>query len=281
MGTLSERECKLNLHVQFGLPEGLERVLALAVDDAAALFPNQQGAIEGLAHATYRKWQDYVSGREALPSGEKLRANGEYARSLHLESIQDGYTVFNSSSQSDLIENGSPAWDFHKVLQTSKKVRRSKAGSLYLIIPFTHATPDTVIVGEASSTMPEDIYQEMRQKAQSFISGFSTDSGVRRNRYQWGGRLTERDLERLGYDPSDTKTQRMVGMVRFGKEVGHVTFRVLSEKNKPGSWLMPARKGQHVAQAVSDWLQESYERVMEVALELDAAHLKAMIDPRV
>lgn len=281
-----------NVEVSIGFPSGVERALALAVADASVLFPNQMAAVGALAQAGYDKWISYASGKEVLPNGTTLKPwSGQYLRSIQLEQTDaTSYSIFSDDPKAELIEEGRSAWDFHEVLKTSTKVRRSSKGNLYLIIPFRHGTPDTIVVGEYTGrAMPDDVYELMREKAKSFITGHFTEpqihnpaEKVKRNTYDWGDRLTLRDLSDLGYDLEHNKTKRMVGMVRIDTSTEkknsslYLTFRTLSEGNKPGTWIMPERKGTFVAKAVHDWLTSKFDEIMNVAIELDVAHIKEL-----
>ncbi|QWK20768.1 hypothetical protein [Thermus antranikianii] len=86
----------------------------------------------------------------------------------------------------------------------------------------------------------------------------------------------------MGLDPDDPEVGRLVGLYRF--EVGspgenrsaYLTFRTLSEKSPPGSWVIPEHPGYRMAGAVYDWIKEVYPEVMRIALEADVEHLKAL-----
>jgi hypothetical protein len=280
---------RYRVRLTIGFPAGVERAVAMAAEDAAVIFPNQVRAIQEIAEAGHRRWLNYASGKEALPDGSRIRSwSGRYLRSIQLEQTgEHDYSIYSNDPKARVIEEGASAWDLHDILYTSHKVRRSKKGSLYLIIPFRHGTPDTVVVGEYSGNeMPENVYERMREKAKSFITGqFSEPSvhdpetSVTRNVYDWGGRLTLAELKELGYDPQDRKTQRMAGMVRMDTSTErrgsslYLTFRTLSENNPAGTWLIPERPGRYPAKAVAEWLQRETPRIMALALELDAEHI--------
>ena len=129
----------------------------------------------------------------------------------------------------------------------------------------------------------------MREKAASRIVGQFAEPSVhdpatlvRRNVYDWGGRLTLGELAGMGYDTSDKKTQRLAGMVRMDTGTQsrssslYLTFRTVSETSPEGSWMMPERKGKFVAKAVAEWLNAKFPEIMDVALELDAAHVRRL-----
>ncbi len=280
------------VNISIGFPPGIERAVAMAVEDAAALFPNQVRAIQEIAEAGHRRWLSYASGAETLPDGQRIRSwTGRYLRSIQLEPSGDyAYTIFSDDPKAHIIEEGASSWDLHDILYTSHKARRSKQGNLYLIIPFRHGIPDTVVVGEYTGReMPDDVYRRMKEKARSAIVGQFTEPSVHdpsvavpRNIYNWGGRLTLAELGELGYDPADRRTQQMAGMVRMETSTGgrssslYLTFRTLSENNPEGTWIIPERAGRYPARAVAEWLQRETPRIMELALELDVEHIKRL-----
>lgn len=281
---------KYGLNVQIGFPGGIERAAALAIDDARKLFPNVQRAIDELAEAAYDRWRAYASG-EPLPSGDTIRPwTGQYLDSIQAEQVPGGWSILSDDPKAKVIEEGAPAWDLHEVLATSEKVRRSEKGSLYLIIPFRHGTPDTVVVGRYSGReMPSDVYETMRRKAQTHIVGqrqepavHYPDRTVNRNVYDWGDKISLAELEALGYDPNEAATQRMAGMYRMSANSPtatsstYVTFRTLSENNAEGSWMIPERKGKYPAKAVFDWIRQEHDEIMQFALELDADHIRRL-----
>ena len=281
------------MSVNIGFPSEFERLLAITVADAADLFPNQIGAVSMLAEQAHAKWLSYASGNDTPPSGIKINPRtGSYLRSIKLEPDGDGmgYRVFadtNIAPYAASIEHGRSAWDMHSLLRTSDKVRMSKSGSRYLIIPFRHGTPEALVVGAYSGNqMPTDVYKGAVTMSQSSVLGSAQmpnadGNDVTRLRYRWGNRLTLSDLGAMGHDMNSRDTQRMAGMVRMSSNTDkavsstYVTFRVLSE-NSPG-WVVPAREGAEPAKAVLEWLRGSYEDIMSKALELDIARIESLV----
>ncbi|GAA6747482.1 hypothetical protein [Thermus brockianus] len=279
---------RYEVSVSIGFPSPFERAIALATHRPEALFPNQLAAIRDLAVAAHRKWVGYALG-EPLPSGERVQPRtGNYARSITLEAEADhSYTLKAKAPYAAALEWGRPAYDLREVLKRSHQARRAKAGHLYMHIPFRHGTPGAV---GFASVMPEEVYARARRMAQSRVVGVHHEPSVhdpsafaRRFRYQWGDRLTLGDLEALGLDTSDPQVQRLAGLYRFEaastpneSRSAYLTFRTLSEKSPPGSWVIPEHPGYRVAGAVYDWLRQVYPEVMRLALEADVNRLKAL-----
>lgn len=280
------------ISVSVGFPSDYERLVALSVADASEIFPNQVGAIAMLAEAAHAKWLAYASGNETTPSGKKINARtGNYMNSIKLEQTPEGYSIYSDLDMAPyarVIEDGASAFDMHALLQTSDKTRISKAGKKYLIIPFRHGSPDSLVVGAYTGrAMPDDVYGRMSSSAQSFVSGsyqeqsVNSDNMTTRLTYDWGSKLTLGDLTQAGYDPTERQTQNMVGMARMASNTDkatssvYVTFRVLSEDSD--GWVIPEREGAEPAKAVYEWLQKNQQDIMSKALEADIKRLEGLV----
>jgi hypothetical protein len=121
----------------------------------AASFPTLAFAVRSIGEAAHRQWVAYASGLP-LPDGKVINPRtGEYARSIQLR--QTG--PFSAEVYTDLpyargIEEGTPARDMKRMLNSSLKVRVTAKGKRYLIIPFRWNTPNSVL-GRA---MPQPLH---------------------------------------------------------------------------------------------------------------------------
>ncbi|WP_027894451.1 hypothetical protein [Calidithermus chliarophilus] len=273
--------------------EGVERLLALATGDAEGLYPNQIAALRRLAQGAQEKWKSYASGNEPLPDGTRLRPwSGAYLQSILLEEVNAlDYRVFSDPAiapHAPALEWGAKGWDMRELLRRSHRARRSAEGKLYLIIPYRHGTPQSVVVGAYSGReMPQDVYALARELAPSLVTGHYEEASVhdakvrvRRNAYAWGDRLTLRELRALGVE--ERQAQRMAGMVRFDASTPaarsslYLTFRTLSEKSPAGTWVIPDRPGKGVAEAVYRWAQNLAPQVLAKAKEFDIERIKRL-----
>jgi hypothetical protein len=148
------------------------------------------------------------------------------------------------------IEEGSPAHDMKQDLRKAPKARRSKDGSLYLIIPFRHSNPKA----RGIQAMPKEVYKLAKAMSFSHHQGVigsrmsATGHSVPLFGYQWGDRLGK------GLAPKAKSwhvTDYYQGMYRFHdagttkqqKSAGYITFRTMSQKSDPRSWIRPAQPG--------------------------------------
>lgn len=251
-------------------------------------FPTLAGAVQALASAAHQQWQKYAQG-EPLPNGQIIGIrSGTYHRSITLEQINPfAFRVFSNLAYAEAIETGSPARDLKKMLDSSLKVRRTKDGKRYLIIPFRWGTPGTV--GFGSNVMPQAVHDFWKPQsvARSRVISLGTRvSGtgahdiktrqpllVPQRNYAWGERLTQQHLGAMGI--TGKAARHMAGMVNFRKPGGsggaahssYLTFRVMSE-DSPG-WKAPAIPGKYPAKITADKIRPIAEQAFKQALAED------------
>lgn len=271
------------IEIGVGLTGPLEQMLTGVVGDAERLFPNQARAVQALAVGAQRRWLEYATGKRPLPSGRVLQArSGAYASSIKIhEAGHLKYVIYSEDPRADIIENGASAWDMHKILATSDKVRVTKDGRKYLVIPFRHKTH-----GGLGVVMPQQAegWWLTRDRASSVVSGHYTersvnnpDTRVTRNTYIWGDRMTRQDVAGMGLDPM-AEGRNLVGMVRFQNETDragqYMTFRVMVEHGR--GWRMPQRPGEYPARAAYQWMQSHYDSLMQMALQEDIRRIGSL-----
>lgn len=239
------------------------------------VLPLLSQAVRVVAQQTAINWQEAVQ-RAKLWSGEK----DAYSASIEMKMTGPfSALVWSDYKNAEEIETGRPPRDLKKMLGTSLKVRVSKKGRRYLIIPFRHSTPGNDALGPA---MPPSVYEMAKDMAPSSITGQGTRlSGtgaygitsrqrltVPKNVYNWGDRLDVMTWTRK-YNAtfggaagkiSEKTMGRYQGMYRFNtttpggsQSSTYLTFRVMSE-GSPG-WIVPAQPGLYLAKKTSDDMQ--------------------------
>jgi len=264
---------------QFSIKVDLSNVMAQArgiID--ASVMPQLNNAVSGIAQQLRIDWMEAVK-RAKLWSGEK----GPYAESITWKMTGP----FSAEVGTDYkyaveIESGRPARDLKVMLNTSLKVRTSKAGKRYLIIPFRHQVPGANAIGQA---MPSDVSDMAHQLSASRIVGTGrrlSGTGamdiktrkpmmVTQRKYAWGDRLNFRHEATWMSAPGAQKKHQ--GMYRFETSSGNakssvfLTFRVMVE-GSPG-WIVPAKPGLYLVKGVVDRLQPIAETVMRAAANQD------------
>jgi hypothetical protein len=237
-------------------------------------------------------------------------SNGGYAQGI-VQGVkypfQDNplhFVIEHTKKYATWIEQGYDPFDMKKMLQTSNKVRVSKEGHKYLVIPFRHGTPGS----KTMEAMPKEIYQQARELKQSTITGRFLEGSqqgakgyndaqllrqynpkkVERNRYKWGEQLTDKG--------ADGKYSRYDGMTRFNRNVANVraingvqaptgkfalnsttedspnyssyfTFRVMSEISE--GWINPGAPGMYILKDVIERTSERVYQMMARGIKLD------------
>ena len=247
------------------------------------VFPYMHQAVDVVGKQVATRWVEEVY-KAKLWSGEK----DLYAQSIHWKMTGDfsGY-VEASYKWAKEIEEGRPARDLKRMLGTSLKVRRTKTGSRFLVIPFRHNVKN----------MPPELYAQakaleaskvtgMTQRRSGEITGFGMKPAKRQTpflsnpkthgpmmvnqaQYKWGGRIA---AGFFGPNPKG-KVDIAAGMVRMDTSSGaqkssaYMTFRIMSEKSQ--GWIVPQQPGQYIARKVIQNIQPQAEKFFQQAMALD------------
>lgn len=264
----------------YGVSVDLSNLLSGHASLIQQLYPLLSQAVQATAEQGAQAWKSEVF-KARLWEVEKKR----YVESIGWRMI-DTYTAEISSSydQAQQIEDGRPARDLKRMLQTSKKTRIVKsgahAGKRYLIIPFRHNTPNGSGEGALAPQMPADVYARAHSLSASLVLPPGTKkpatrlsgSGhlVAQQSYSWGDRLPAGLAPKL---QSHHKTDPYAGMVRFNtaaagapRKSAYLTFRVMTEWSS--GWIVPAKEGLKLAEKVAGELQTTLDANIGQAITL-------------
>lgn len=243
------------------------------------LFANLGQSVSDLAQTGVERWREAIDSAPGLWQGER----DAYKASIHATQVGPyAWEIASNYSYVEDIETGRPARDLKAMLSTSLKVRVSKKGVRYLIIPFRQNTPGHDAHARA---MPPAVYAKAKALAPSLITGHvARRSGtgawdiktqeparVRQRLYAWGDRLEAGLAPKL---QTHHKSDPYAGMVRMKESTGgstYMTFRVMSERSN--GWIVPPQPGLFIAKAVAESLQRTAGRDFPEAVQkdLDAA----------
>lgn len=234
----------------------------------AEVMPLLSQAVRTVLQQGAANWIEAVH-RAKLWSGEK----DAYAATIRYEMTGDfSGVIFSDYKHAEEIESGRPARDLKKMLDTSMKVRVTKKGTRYLVIPFRHGTPGNNAHGPS---MPPAVYQMAKTLELSKITGHTkrlSGTGassiktqgpamVRQRVYAWGGRLEGADVPK-----------HQQGMVRMNTATGegkkssaYLTFRIMSENSN--GWIVPPQPGLRLAENVANELRPLAERAFQDAVK--------------
>lgn len=266
-----------------GVPRTVSQVLN------AEVIPLLNQAVRAVAQQTQQNWQEAVL-RAKLWSGEK----DPYAASISWQ-MTGAYSaeVSTDYKHAEEIETGRPARDLKKMLDTSQKVRRTKDGRRFLVIPFRHnvsSMPPGIKSMATKMQMSRVMAEGMRPAGEithlspktgmhaaagqtPYLSNPATkgNSMVTRRMYEWGGRLGRGALKGASLDASQAK--HYAGMVRMNtstpgsaKSSAYLTFRIMMEGSS--GWVVPAQPGQFIAKKVVDEMQPKAEAAFAEAIKL-------------
>lgn len=277
--------------IKFSVDIDLGSQLNLSAGINAQLFPLVNQAVNGIAQATAARWVEAVQ-RAKLWSGEK----DAYAKTISYKMTGD-FTAVVSSDYKFVqdIETGRPPRDLKRMLDTSSKVRRTKDGTRFLVIPFRHNTPGNsggmptsvhaLASGMRSSSVSGMGQREVGQtvklsprtgmtpaKGTPFMSSLSSKSAAMTSArtYTWGDRLMKGAMKEAGIGAADRR--RYSGMVKMdtstpggAKSSAYLTFRIMSEKSK--GWIIPAQPGQNIAESVAKEMQPIADTILAEAVK--------------
>ncbi|EDY2030035.1 hypothetical protein GTB64_004477 [Salmonella enterica] len=255
------------------------------------VFPYMHQAVDVVGKQVAARWVEAVQGAK-LWSVEK----DAYAQSISWKMTGDftGY-VEATYKYAKEIEEGRPARDLKRMLGTSLKVRRTKTGSRFLVIPFRHnlkSMPPALAAqakalsassitgmgqrrsGEITALSPAfgmRALGEKRQKRSPFLSNPATKGAmmVSQAQYKWGGRIA---AGFFGPNPKG-KSDIAAGMVRMDTSSGkqkssaYMTFRIMSEKSQ--GWIVPSQPGQYIARGVTEKIKPEAEKLFSKAMALE------------
>jgi hypothetical protein len=270
----------------FRIDVDIGHLIPLMTGMQAGDLPALDAAVRKLAEAAQQQWIAYASGAP-LPGGKAINSRtGEYARSITLRQLSEfSAEIYSELPYAEAIERGSPSYDMKRMLGSSWKVRSTKSGKRYLIIPFRWDHENSVI---GSNHMPQAATNWWRQgRTPSAVTGeYRRVSGAGGSdvktrgsmttegwRYKWGDRLSRGTLAHLGVTGAPAK--RMAGMVNFRKPGGKgggshsqfLTFRVMMEGSK--GWIAPAREGLWPARTTAEQIRPLAEKAFAEAVTDD------------
>ncbi len=257
----------------------------------AELFPNLHAAVRAVAERAHAQWQEYAAGAP-LPDGQTIKdRTGTYLRSIMLRETGDfSAEVYSELPYAQAIEEGTKQRDMKDMLRSSMKVRRTKDGRRYLIIPFRWNGPNSVLGNNTPVQVwnwwkhPDRVSSAITARTHRVSGTGAFDIATRQPllvpawRYRWGSRLSTSAIETLGFADNSQVAKRMAGMVRFrqpGKGgAAHsqlMTFRVMMEGSQ--GWIRPAQPGKWPARVTGDALKPAAEGAFAAGVEKDVAAL--------
>ena len=185
---------------------------------------------QGVVQEIYNQWCNQV--RLNLTRNQQ-----EYIDEIQVDHIMDNtYTIgIEDDSIAGKIEGGSPSWDMKPNFAKSAKAKQKKNGGWYLTIPFKLGTPNAInAAGTFSAILPRSVYNAVRKSLENntpiqLPPKYDVLSKPHHKGPIFGG---------INASPNINGGQ------------SYNTFRRVSDKSDPISWIYPARPGKHILQKV-------------------------------
>jgi len=239
-------------------------------------LPNIANAVQASTLMTQQTWVDKTKFVFDRPTGTYAKGIQE---GLVYPNDGDPYSgsIINTAPHAIYVEKGTNPHDMKKALFTSQKVRISKKGKRYLIIPFRHGTPSAGSheggVGASRAmlqTMPKSIYAQAKELA---IGQQLRGVGGYGRRTQISQR-NPKDLSQLQMrkNPYTWKASPYAGMTKVKSHPtagGHhyMTFRIMHEDSK--GWWHPGTPPLKLAEKTAKELDQPITSMIQRGVDRD------------
>lgn len=189
---------------------------------------------------------EYVSKWENLVNRELKKTRKLYKNAMYVDRVSATEVVFGLAPGQDglalALEEGKAPFDMKPGFANSSKKKTSLSGGWYLTIPFRYATPDAVAESMVfQNRLPKEIYDIAKNNGGQPVK----KSQLPTQYAQLGQRKAIQTADAV--IPAYThKAPQYQGLVRIDiastdKETrgGYFTFRRVSDKSDPLSWINP------------------------------------------
>lgn len=148
----------------------------------------------------------------------------------------------------NMLEKGFSAFDMKTGFKNSPRATHTQSGGWYLTIPIRHSTPGAFMYGKP---MPKDIYTQAK-KLKNGKSLAVPGAGAK----SWTGYQHKSSI----YDG----LTRIVKSYSGGtKQSQYLTFRRVSDKSDPQSWMHPGYIGAKIAEDLQPYAATTLSKVLE------------------
>ena len=264
-----------------------------------------QEAVHTAGDHVTQEWLNVAAGKFKHSEGGYLRGIVEGIK-YPFQGDPLYYKIVHTKDYAKYLEHGYEPFDMKKALQTSDKVRISKDGKRYLVIPFEHGTPGS----KSKRAMPQEIYSEAKRLKPSVVAGKYNEGSVRqavtlndaallrksnpkrvqRNGYEWGEKLTHvqgakleddsiyKNMVRFETNPNVNREKFDFGKFGYKNETSnsmqhslYMTFRVMMEDSE--GWMNPGLKPMRILGETYDNTKQSVEMMLAEATKKDIARI--------
>jgi hypothetical protein len=263
----------------------LVKLIQTAADPS--ILANTLATLNALTYAYQAQWKSFALG-EAMPGTPRvIKSGAEYAQTIQVNITDDFIKeVFTDSPHHKYIEAGHGEIDLKPGLLSGAKVRYSKSGTPYNIVSFRQGTPKSL-----ANPMPVNVYN--LAKAAFDKADAEKAAGVRKTpgtsrivstsplKTAWGMRMGKdfggpaTTIKTTSKGTYAHKFSKYAGMVRMqvstehAKRSEYITFRCVSARSDPASWIVPPLEGAPIRQAVVEKMRDETVTLMREAILKD------------
>lgn len=229
--------------INIEIPKGFSGVLANQIQAAAS------AAVSSSLMAAKSKWEqiaqerlttsrtDYLLG---LNADDSFQMEDDFSGSLTLR-----------GKWPNMLESGFPTFDIKDGFKKSGKVKTKKDGGWYLTIPFRQRTPNTTGSAVGGQAMPTDIYSQARMmRGRQTLTGTETNYPPQKS---WTGYQHKNGL----YEGMSRNTKQY----NKATQSAYFTFRRVSDKSDPQSWIHPGFAGIKAVDTIEPWTKDTFQKV--------------------
>ena len=228
----------------------------------------------GLAKGAQNEWIRLAQSR--LKTSREIYVNGlRQAESFTMKTTGNTtYEITLVGNMPNNFEFGMNSFDMKAVRPGwlgGSKAKTAKDGHKYVVIPFRHSTSSSdrfAYTGKAKAVDP-DLKRQLRQA----VRDYGLDRMTRLGTGQVVSGVTARIPNRAPvhqYLKGMVRTQKpMAGTTSTGKQRGSstlTTFRVMSERSSPDSWIHPGLAAANLLPEVESWVDNQLGRMIETIL---------------
>lgn len=226
-------------------------------------------AVGNLARATHSEWISRAqsrlnSGRESYIRG--LQDSGSFG--VRTTTRGDVYDISLVGEMPNNFEFGMQSYDMKTVRPGwlgGAKAKTAKDGSKYIVIPFRHSTTSTSNIQYTGKAKAANLKSELRDAVKKY--------GLDRMQRAATGRVIEGKVKSIpksapvhSYLQGLTRIQKgEQGTTSSGKQRGSaslLTFRVMSTKSKPESWIHPGIRGVNLLPEMTAWAESQMDKII-------------------
>ena len=156
--------------------------------------------------------------------------------------------------------------DMKPWFKKSKKVKRTKTGGWYMVVPIRKYTPSAKkVITSPSKGMRRDVYDAVRKLKPVHADTDYIITTSHTNFYNNYPLITS-PIPELNYERKSTR----ISKVKKGKQAQYYTFRTVSDKSSPSSWLLnkdkedvnnPSKEAQRIIREVHAQIIENMLRL--------------------